>query len=285
MGALTLFREMESHSNIVNPMSTPAAEDPESRSLVGSDRVLALLRALADYSEGATLEELALSTGNAKSTVHRGLTALSRAGLAQREGRGRYLLGEDFLRLAFTYVERRPDNVRVQPILEALVERFGETAHYAVLDSESSASIVYRAKMDPPVGRLRLTSVIGGRNPSHATALGKLLLADRLPDLASVERWTRRHPLTSRTPYTLTSAKALHADFELIRERGYAIDDQESETGVACLALPVFLGASHRPTGAVSVSAISYRTPLSALVDAVDEMRSLTTPLTSGGHP
>src|SRR5690606_8773643 len=100
--------------------------------LVGADRVLVILKELAGFPEGASLDALATSTGSPKSSVHRALVALTRAGLAERDGHGHYLLGDEFLRLAFAHHELRPDHLRVLPRLEALAERFGETTHYAV---------------------------------------------------------------------------------------------------------------------------------------------------------
>src|SRR3954468_10869575 len=145
--------------------------------LVGSDRVLAVLKELARYPDGVGLEELTRVIGSPKPTVHRALRALRRAGLADQDTRGHYLLGDEFLRMAFAHHEARPEHIRVRPLLETLAGRFGETAHSAVLDGRE---VVYRAKVDPPTGAVRLTSTIGGRNPAHATAVGKLLLAYRL---------------------------------------------------------------------------------------------------------
>ena len=79
-------------------------------------------------------------------------------------GRGVYVLGDEFLRLAFRNLDGRPETARIQPLLEELAAEYGETAHYAVL---AGKDIVYRAKMDPPQGAVRLTSVIGGRNPAY----------------------------------------------------------------------------------------------------------------------
>jgi len=150
------------------------AEADGDERLVGSDRVLAVLAELATHPEGAGLEELARAVDGSKPTVHRALASLRRAGFASQDGRGRYALGDDFLRLAFSYYERRPDHLRMQGILSRLVDRFGETAHYGVLDGHS---VVYRSKVDPAEGAVRLTSVVGGRNPAHCTAAGKLLLS------------------------------------------------------------------------------------------------------------
>lgn len=249
----------------------PAVDDADPR-LVGSDRVLAVLTHLARHPDGISLDELAALVDSPKPTVHRALVSLRRAGLAQSSGHGQYLLGDEFLRLAFQHHEARPDHVRIVPVLERLAERYGETAHYAVLDSRD---IVYRSKVDPAEGAVRLTSTVGGRNPAHTTAVGKLLLAHRLPDLEAVEGWVAAAPLPRLTPRTLDTAAALHADFERIRDRGFAVDDQENEAGINCLAVPAYLTSAREPSGAVSVSAVAFRTPLARLVDEVDAIRRI----------
>ncbi|WP_435286400.1 IclR family transcriptional regulator [Streptomyces bacillaris] len=243
---------------------------------VGSDRVLAVLKELARHPDGAGLEELTRVIASPKPTVHRALQSLRRAGLAQQDARGHYLLGDEFLRMAFAHHEARPDHVRVRPVLEALAERFGETVHYAVLDGHE---VVYRAKVDPPTGAVRLTSTVGGRNPAHATGVGKLLLAYEFRTIGDIEAWIGDGPLERRTPQTRHTPAELHEEFEAVRERGYALDDQENEPGVNCLALPVYAISATTPSGAVSVSALTYRTPLSKLVEAYDEIHSLLGPL------
>lgn len=251
--------------NIMNANPSAAeSEHPSDERLVGSDRVLAVLVELAKYPEGASLDEIARAVNSPKPTVHRALASLCRAGLAGKDGRGRYLLGDEFLRMAFANHEQRPDHLRVQPILDRLAARFGETAHYAVLDG---ADVVYRAKVDPAVGAMRLTSTVGGRNPAHATGVGKMLLALRLPDLASVKEWVGDRVLEKPTPRTAGDAAELHQQLEQVRARGYSIDDQENEPGVNCLALPLYLSSPSEPSGAISVSALAYRTPLAQLID------------------
>lgn len=241
--------------------------------LVGADRTLAVLAALATYTHGVSLEEITSAVGSPKPTVHRALSALRRAGFATQDSLGHYVLGDEFLRLAFTHHEGRPDNVRVQDTLESLAARYEETAHYTVLDGDS---VVYRSKVDPPAGAVRLTSVVGGRNPAHCTAAGKLLLSYQLPDRDSVATWVGDRELERRTDKSLITPDELHQNLELIRGRAYSVDDQENEPGVACLAVPVFLTSPTTPSGAISISALAYRTPLNTLVADVDTIRGMT---------
>ncbi|MEU4219485.1 IclR family transcriptional regulator [Actinoplanes sp. NPDC026623] len=239
--------------------------------LVGTDRVLAVLTELAQHAGGISLEEMTRAVGSPKPTVHRALAALCRFGFAGRDGHGRYVLGDEFLRLAFAHHEARPDHLRIAPVLSELAVRYGETAHYAVLDGDT---VVYRAKVDPPSGALRLTSTVGGRNPVHSTAVGKLLLAYALSDDAAVADWIGGRVLASRTPRTLTTADALAAALRRVRIDGFAVDDQENEPGVVCLAVPVFMASPTRPSGAVSISAPASRTSLAALTAQVPAIRA-----------
>lgn len=254
------------------PTETRSVREEEPDRLVGTERVLQVLKELAEHPAGITLDELSRRVGSAKPTVHRALTSLRRAGFARQEGHGHYALGDEFLRLAFVHHELRPAHLTMQPRLLALAERFGETAHYAVLDGRT---VVYRAKTDPPTGAIRLTSTVGGRNPAHSTAVGKLLLAQQLLDLKAVRRWVAEAPLERRTKNTVRSAAALHASLVQIRAVGYAIDEEENEPGINCLAVPVRDPAGSEVIGAVSVSALAYRTPLAWLIDAVPEIRSI----------
>ena len=260
-----------------SPGSTASGVRPlDDNRLVGSDRVLAVLKELARYPDGVGLDELTRVIGSPKPTVHRALGSLRRAGLADQDSRGHYVLGDEFLRMAYAHQEERPEHVRVRPVLESLAAHFGETAHYAVLDARE---VVYRAKVDPPSGAVRLTSTIGGRNPAHATAVGKLLLAQRLYTREDVAAWVGSAELVRRTPQTRCSVDDLHRELEQARAHGFATDDQENETGINCLALPVYLTSPAAPSGAVSISALTYRTPLATLVEAVDEIRALLGPL------
>lgn len=252
------------------PEQQGAPATPEEK-LVGAERVIAVLIELADHPLGVTLDELSGRLHSSKPTVHRALATLRRAGLADMTSRGVYVLGDEYLRLAFRNLDGRPETARIQPLLEQLAADFGETAHYAVL---SGKDIVYRAKMDPPQGAVRLTSVIGGRNPAYRTAVGKVLLSDRLTQLGQVIDWFGPFPLEQKTPNTLTTPAALLADLEATRERGFGVDDQENELGINCVAIPIHLDGSGTAAGAISISAVNFRTPLPELVSGVDSIRA-----------
>ena len=253
-----------------HPTSAGDRDSSDDR-LVGSDRVIAVLMELAEHPQGISLDELATRLASSKPTVHRALATLRRAGLADLLERGVYVLGDEYLRLAFRNLDGRPETVRIQPLLEELARTFGETAHYAVL---SGVEIVYRAKMDPPQGAVRLTSMVGGRNTAHSTAVGKALLSSRLHSVGDVTEWIGDRALEKKTPATLTSAPALSRELDLTRERGYGVDDEENEVGVNCVAIPIYLDGSVEPAGAISISAVRFRCPLERLVENVPQVRA-----------
>ena len=234
--------------------------------LVGADRVLAVLVELAQHPDGVTLEDLARTLDSSKPTVHRALSSLRKAALAEQTGRGVYALGDEFLRLAFRHYEARPETARLEPLMRELAVEYGETIHYAVLEG---TDVVYRAKIDPPQGAVKLTSTVGGRNPAYRTAVGKLLLSQFIRDNAALLDWLGGETLEAKTPFTVTDSDAFLAELEVTRERGYGVDDQENELGINCLAVPVYGDRSLAPTGAISVSAVRFRYPMERLLETV----------------
>ncbi|WP_461188621.1 IclR family transcriptional regulator [Arthrobacter sp. Z4-13] len=239
------------------------AVQAEETHAVGADRVLAVLVELADHPTGITLDDLAQRLASSKPTIHRALGALRRAGLAAQVRRGVYSLGDDFVRLALKFQSSRPESALIEPILHALARKYGETAHFAVLEG---AEVVYRAKVDPPEGGVRLTSVVGGRNPAHRTAVGKLLLSYTINDEGELRELVGDGPLPARTKRSITSVTELWAELVKTKERGYAVDDQENELGINCIAVPVRWSPASSPSASVSVSALAFRTPLERLI-------------------
>lgn len=225
--------------------------------LEGVDRALRVLTLLGERGAGWTLDELASETALPKSSLHRLLTALKARGFAvQPAATGPYLLGPSALEVAFGFHQRLDVPVLFAPVLAELVERHHETVHLAVLAEDEVVYIDKREGTHP----FRMTSTIGGRNPAYCTGVGKALLAELLPHKRAVDEWVRRFgALRRRTPTTLTTAKALHADLEMTRSRGYALDLEENESGVHCAAVAVTLG-----TG-TAVAAVSVTAPTSRL--------------------
>jgi IclR family transcriptional regulator, acetate operon repressor len=246
----------------------------EVKSLSGAERVLATLTVLGSYPEGIGLNELARALNAPRSSVHRALAVLRKADLIEQDRDSRYRLGYGLLKLAFSYYEELDEVSRIRPMLSALAERFGETSHYAILDG---AEVVYLAKVQPAASRYQMTSVIGGRNPAYCTGVGKALLAYALTDEESVNKFVATHEpaLVQHTEHTITTTATLHQELGQIRVSGYALDREENEPGINCLAIPLFLTSKLVPDGAVSITAVAQRMPLERLEASVDEAREI----------
>jgi IclR family acetate operon transcriptional repressor len=246
---------MERHSNIRNQATTAGP------ATIGSlSRGLELLTILADANE-LPLAEIARRAGLSKSSTHRLLHTLIQAGFVTRaEPAGHYRLGLKLLRLASSYVGTSGLEQLVVPQLEALAQHTQETVHMALLDGQVA---VYVAKIDSP-NAIRMYSRVGRQVPYYCTGLGKAILA-HLPEAQAADILTCT-VFQAHTPHTLTTAAALQRDLELIRARGYALDEEEHELGIRCIAAPLF-GRNRRVSGGISITGITFRvTPEQLLV-------------------
>jgi IclR family transcriptional regulator, KDG regulon repressor len=220
------------------------------------DRSLAIIDALATARDDASLAELAEKVKLHKSTVHRLTSILERHGILERDTRsGRYRLGLRLFELGSIAMGRFNIRDRAHPHLERLLYEVDETVHLCALDA---GEVLYLDKIEP-VRSVRMASRIGRRNPVHCTSVGKAILAF-LPE-SEADDILRQHGLKRLTPKTLTTPADLKADLKLIRDRGYAIDNEENEEGVRCIGAPI-LDHSRRPIAAISISAPSFRLPL-----------------------
>jgi DNA-binding IclR family transcriptional regulator len=236
-------------------MSAAAERNPSLYRVQVLDRALAILDALAQLHEDASLAEVAVAVKLHKSSVHRLLMSLERHRLVERDAHsGKFRLGMRLFDLGTQAVARFNVRERARPHLERLMYNSHETVHLCVLDN---GEVLYLDKIEPD-RTVRLSSTIGHRNGAHCTAVGKAMLA--WLSEPEVDAILQQHGMQGCTAKTLTTPAELKADLKLIRERGYAIDDEEHEEGVRCVAAAV-KDYSGRPVAAMSVSAPSFRLP------------------------
>jgi IclR family acetate operon transcriptional repressor len=213
------------------------------------ERAFTLLEALARAGGRLALSELAERSSLSLGTVHRLLATLVLRGYVRQDADRRYALGTALLPLGDAAT--RLLGSWAQPYLAELVEASGETANLAVLEDDR---IVYVAQA-PGRHRMRMFTEVGRRVLPHSTAVGKVLLAWQAEE--NVRRVVRRFGLPAHTPHTVTTAEAFAAELRQVRRLGWAVDDEEEELGVRCLAVPVGPGAA--AVAAVSISAPASR--------------------------
>jgi DNA-binding IclR family transcriptional regulator len=95
-----------------------------------------------------------------------------------------------------------------------------------------------------------------------------------------VRAWAGRTKLERRTENTKATVDELHEELVRVREQGYSVDDQENEVGINCIAVAAFLTSPTVPSGAISVSAVAYRTPMQALIDGLPRIERIIAGLT-----
>ena len=220
---------------------------------------------IVSKTEGLTASQISKEVRLPQSTVFRLLSALVNRGYIERDKRGKvYTLSIKILELAGTLFQQMTLLKSAKPYLESLALESQETVHLAVLrDSEA----LYIDKEEGSKS-IRVASQVGKRNPLHCTGVGKALMA-YLPD-EEIDRIIAEKGLKRYTSKTITAKTKLKKHLQLIKERGYTIDDGEHEDGVRCFAAPI-----RNYTGKV-IASISMAGPDNRLREKDKELSDLT---------
>ena len=192
-------------------------------------RGLKILDILGQAQEGVSITELAEHLGVDKGSASRLVATLVNYGYAEKdEQTRRFHLGPQVVPLSRSVLARLSMREVAKPFLRVLMERTGECVHLAV---PAQGRVLYIDQVESPA-TLRVNAQVGTMNPLHCTALGKALLAFGDLELPTT--------LESFTPHTLTDPTRLRKTLEQVRAQGYAVDDEEFDLGVRCIAVPVF---------------------------------------------
>ena len=217
-------------------------------------KALDLLSAFSFREPRLSLADLATRTGIPRPTAFRLLTTLEQAGFVAKVS-GEYQLGIKCFVIGNIVAASLDLREKAQRHLERLRDATGETVHLAVLDGWQ---VLYleRLQSPHPIGFMR--SRVGAIVPAYCTSLGKTLLAFAPHD--EVEAWLSSQTFPAMTPQTITSPRRLRKELRAIRERSYAVDEQEHELGVRCIAAPIWNHAGD-VVAAISVVGPADRMP------------------------
>jgi IclR family transcriptional regulator, acetate operon repressor len=204
---------------------------PRSGTVQSIERAFRLLETMADHGGTMGLSQLAASSGLPLPTIHRLLRTLVDLGYLRQDAGRQYLLAPRLIRLGESSGAML--NVWARPHLERLVDELGESANLAMLDGDE---IVYVAQVQSRRA-MRMFTEVGRRVLPHCTAVGKVLLA-RMPEEQVVEI-LHRTGMPEHTEHTITDVETFAEALTWVTEHGYAIDDQEQESGVRCVAVAV----------------------------------------------
>jgi len=220
------------------------------RTIKAVERAAGILGALEE--EGPMgVSDLADRVGVSKGTAHTYLSTLERERLVAADA-GEYRLSLRYLSLAERLKERTEIYDLAKNEADKLAEATGERAQFAMLENGMVAN-VYRARGE---NAIRTTITLGQYDYPHYIAVGKAMLA-HLPD-DRLEELIEEHGLPARTERTITDPDRLREHLATVRERGYAVDDEERARGVRCVGAPI-LDEDGGVRGGISVSGPARR--------------------------
>lgn len=216
-------------------------------------RGLKILDILGQNPDGISITELSEMLDVDKGSASRLVATLATYGYAERdEVTRRYHVGSQIVSLSRSVLNRLPLREAAKPFLRQLMERTGECAHLGVA---AQGKVMYIDQVESPV-TLRVNAQVGTMNPLYCTALGKILLAFSDLDLPA--------EMPAFTEKTITDPGVLKEHLEQVRRLGYAVDDEEFDTGVRCIAVPIF-DFRNKLAGAIGVSGPATRVTLARL--------------------
>jgi IclR family acetate operon transcriptional repressor len=212
-------------------MTSPSQSTPRSGGVQSIERAFELLEIMADSGGVCGLSHLANVSGLPLPTIHRLIRTLVDLGWVRQEPSREYALGPRLIKLGDSASNLL--GTWATPHLANLVDAIGESVNLALLEGDQ---VVYVAQV-PGRHAMRMFTEVGRRAGVHCTAVGKAILAELAP--ARVNGIVGRTNLVAHTPNTITSALELSAELDLVHGRGYAIDEEEQEVGVRCVAVTV----------------------------------------------
>ncbi|WP_317855763.1 IclR family transcriptional regulator [Chakrabartyella piscis] len=224
-------------------------KEPTENPIQVADRLFQTLELLATCPP-MSLMELSQTLGLNKSTMHRILNSLVYMGYAKQENNSlKYTLTHRICELSNQFMHQTNIIPMVRPYLQELVNLSGETIHLVQMDQNSA---IYIDKMESTQNSIRLVSKVGKSIPLYCSAVGKAMLANMGDDVIK-EIWNNSD-IRALTPQTIVDFKDFMNEIDRVRKNGYALDLEENELGVRCIAVAIS-NYQNQPNYAISISA------------------------------
>jgi DNA-binding IclR family transcriptional regulator len=252
------------------------AEDSNNSNLVQSvERALDILDSLAQYPKGCGIMELSKNLGLSKSTIHRIITTLkSKEYVTQNKETDKYQLGIKLLNLSASIISSMDLINIARPYIYEFANKFDEVIHLCVPD-ESFSNIIYVDKVSSENTNRNITmsSSIGKKAPTYCTASGKLLLSQFTDD--EIRNILKDTNFIKYAENTITSIDILLEEIHEIRKNLYALDNIEYDTGVICIAVPIF-DRTNRIIAATSLSSVTLFNSMDDLLKYKNEFMTVS---------
>jgi IclR family pca regulon transcriptional regulator len=231
---------------------------PDKEFMATLEKGLAVLGAFGGQRQWMTLSEAAALTGLSRATARRILRTLTALGYLLHDGK-HFSLAPRILELGFAYLSTQSWIDRAEPLMKELSHDVRESCSAAILQD---AEIVYISRMPAPHRLMSVSIAIGTRLPAFHSALGRI----QLGYLSEDEIWRRLKSIRLQpyTPHTIVDPAALVARVQADRAQGFSIVDEELETGLRAIAVPV-LSRGGACIAAINISAHASRSTRNAM--------------------
>ncbi|WP_433365575.1 IclR family transcriptional regulator domain-containing protein [Streptosporangium sp. CA-115845] len=238
--------------------SEPADDQTRSAYVSAFGRGLAVIRCFSQSQPTLTIAEVARLTGLNRATARRFLLTLETDGYASCEN-GRYSLRPTILELGYSYLSTMSVDRIFQIQLHDLAEQLHESCSAGVLDGHDVVFVARAQTSYPRIMTLALSA--GTRIPAYLTAIGRVLLAELSDD--ELDEYLSTATFRQETDRTVSDPNRLRDVIAAVRSQGYCIMDQEIETGICAVSVPV--RQPNRPTMGISVAAHATRTSIQTI--------------------
>jgi IclR family KDG regulon transcriptional repressor len=217
------------------------------------DKTFFILDILLQHGSTMHMTEIAEKLGLYPSTTHRILDTLKHWGYVEQEPNNqRYQLGLKVIELGMAKLHQMDLAREATPYLKELVNQCNETVHLGVMEE---GEVLYLAKEESSQ-TIRMISYVGKRAPLYCTALGKILLAYMSEE--EREKILEDRELPRLTEKTITDKRELEKELSKVREQGFALDREENEKDVRCVAAPI-RNYQGEVIAAISISSPAFR--------------------------
>lgn len=242
------------------------------------ERAIAILEYLDSSRRGLNISEISRKLSIPKSSAHVIVVTLERLGYVQkREDSLHYMLGLRAYGLGLGMMKSLSLSEAALPHMRALSNQLHLPSHLAVPDGDQG---VYIQKVDTP-GLIKIDTYVGRRMDLHCTGVGKIIVAFGPQELH--DRFLAKQVYIRYTRNTITSPRMMQREIARVRKSGFAVDDEEEELAVRCVAVPVFKDG--RFTAALSVTGTTTQLPLNAIEEVAAVLRKAASAISSPIQP
>ncbi len=222
------------------------------------DRALDVIIYLYDKKQEMSVSDIARDLGTHKSTIFRTLKTLENKGfIEQNPDNEKYWLGPKFYTIGLVMKERFSFTEFIKPHANELMNEFHEVINVSILEKNMTGQlksvIIYKLLNENKI--LSVNPGVGSATDFHCSSVGKCLLAFSEQELIQE---AKHFPLKKYTSNTVTNWDDMEAQLSLIRQNGYAMDEDEQEVGLTCIGAPIF-DKSGKIIAAISMSGPTNR--------------------------